>query len=350
MYMRWLMADWVNKRKSPVMLTLTFLALSLMLPGCTLAPQAADAELIELIEPPKISQKPEYTVANATIETKVSATGKLMSKQQESLYFISDNKQISEIVVKPGDKVSKGQVIAVIETGNLETQVKRKDIEKRQAELNLIEKLKDGERSPIQQELDKLDFEILVSELDELKAELEASRIKAPFDGTLVSFTKKVGDSVKAFESVGVFADLNQLTVAARFTSSDLESVVVGMEAVVNINTMGSYTGKVSRLPLATSASNNEDSLDLYVLIELDEFPADAQANTPLSAAVITERKENAVLIPPAALRTVSGRNYVQVVDADGNKSEVDVEVGLSTATEVEIVKGLSPGQKVIGK
>lgn len=350
MSMKWLTANCNNRRRRPLGMMLAALSLAAAATGCSLAPQTEEAELIALIEPPQISKKPEYTVAQATIELKVSATGKLMSEKQENLHFISDNKRISEILVKPGEKVSKGQVIAVIETGNLDTQLKRKDIEVRQAELNLIEKLRDDERTAIQKELDQLNYEILVGELEELKAELAASQLKAPFVGTLISFNKKVGDTVKAYENVGVFADLTRLAVAAQFTASDLESIAPGMEAVVNINTAGSHTGKVSRLPLATTTTNGEDSLDLYMLIELDEFPPDVQANTPLSASVITERKEDAVLIPPAALRTVSGRNYVQVVDEEGNKREVDVEVGISTATEVEIVNGLTSGQKVIGK
>ncbi|XEC95896.1 efflux RND transporter periplasmic adaptor subunit [Paenibacillus tarimensis] len=350
MSMKWRTANCNNRPRRPLRSVLAALALAAALSGCSLAPQAEEAELIALIEPPQISRKPEYTAAQTTIEMKVNATGKLMSEKQENLHFISDNKRISEVLVKPGEKVSKGQVIAVIETDNLDSQLQKKDIEVRQAELNLIEKLRDDERSAIQQELDQLNYDILVHELEDLKAEMEASKLKAPFDGTLVSFSKKVGDTVKAYEIVGVIADLTRLAVAARFSASDLESIAPGMEAVVNINTAGSHTGKVSRLPLTETAANGEDSLDLYVLIELDKFPPDVQANTPLSASVITERKKNAVLIPPAALRTVSGRNYVLVVEDEGNKREVDVEVGISTATEVEIVKGLSPGQKVIGK
>jgi hypothetical protein len=40
-------------------------------------------------------------------------------------------------------------------------------------------------------------------------------------------------------------------------------------------------------------------------------------------------------------------RYYVQVADGDRRK-EVDVEVGLMTATDVEIVKGVEEGQQVI--
>ncbi|MNE85837.1 macrolide transporter subunit MacA [compost metagenome] len=70
----------------------------------------------------------------------------------------------------------------------------------------------------------------------------------------------------------------------------------------------------------------------------------------PLSATIVTQRKENAVLIPISALRSVGSRTYVQIVEADGSKREADVEVGLQTSTELEILNGLTPGQKVVGR
>ncbi|RXZ80339.1 HlyD family efflux transporter periplasmic adaptor subunit [Paenibacillaceae bacterium] len=343
---KWLMEDWVRHRGRKMLLGLYCVGILVVTAACSFSPQSDEAELIELIEPPNISKKPEYKVVKATIERKVNATGKLMSKRQESLHFLSDSGQISQVLVEPGEKVAGGQVIAVIDIGNLENQIKRKKIEIRQAELNIIEKIKEHTRS----EMDDLNFELLRSELEELTTQRDASRLTAPFDGTLVSFSKKTGDVIKAFESVGILSDMSRLIVAVRFSASDLEKIAVGMEASVSINTAGTHSGKVSRMPLANASGSNEDSLDEYVLIELDKFPADVQAGTPLSASVVTERKQDAVLIPPAALRKVSGRNYVQVVDADGNKSEVDVEVGLTTTTEVEIVKGLEPGQRVIGQ
>jgi len=343
---KWRMEDWFKRQSRMLLIGVCCAGLIVSMSACSFSSQSEEAELIELIQPPKISKKPEYKVAKSTIELKVNATGKLMSKRQESLHFLSNSGQIAEVLVEPGEKVSKGQLLAVIDTGNLENQIKRKEIEIRQAELNMTDKIRANTRT----EVDDLNFELLKSEMEELKAQREASRLTAPFSGTLVSFNKKIGDAIKAYEPVGVLSDMSVLTVAAKFSASDLEKIAIGMEATVNINTAGTHAGKVARLPLSSESSGKDDSLDLYVLIELDPFPADVQAGTPLSVSVVTERKQDAVLIPPSALKKASGRNYVQVVDENGNKREVDVEVGLTTATEVEIVKGLEPGQRVIGQ
>jgi macrolide-specific efflux system membrane fusion protein len=156
---------------------------------------------------------------------------------------------------------------------------------------------------------------------------------------------------------------MSQLVVAVELSRDNLQKIAVGMEATVDINAHGSHRGKVMRLPVTQNNQNNNyydpwnpyprnntDSVDNYVLIELDPFPPEVARETPLSAAIVVERKENAVVIPPSALRTYGGRTYVQIVEEDGTKREVDVEVGLQTSTQVEIIKGLEPGMKVVGR
>ena len=45
----------------------------------------------------------------------------------------------------------------------------------------------------------------------------------------------------------------------------------------------------------------------------------------------------------------ISGQDYVQVFK-DGEKTEVNVELGISNATEVQILSGLSEGDEVVVK
>ena len=81
-----------------------------------------------------------------------------------------------------------------------------------------------------------------------------------------------------------------------------------------------------------------------FLIVQLDKMPKNVMRGTLLLAHDMTKRKENAIVIPPSALRTMGSRTYVQVVEQDGTKREVDVEVGQQTATETEIVKGLDTG------
>lgn len=230
----------------------------------------------------------------------------------------------------------------------------------------MIEVLRNADDyTPEELEDEKVEFETQRLELVELEEKLEQAKITAPFSGTIVSVLYDRGDQVAEYEPVMVIADLSQLVVAAEISDSDIEKIAVGMEAIVDINAHGQFVGTVERLPVEKANNNNNnyydpwnprsnqpktESIDDFMLVHLDDFPEGAARRTPLSVQVITQRKENVVVIPPAALRTLSGRYYVQVVEEDGTKREVDVEVGYQSATQVEIIKGLEPGQKVVGR
>ncbi|UUZ85167.1 hypothetical protein LJK88_17265 [Paenibacillus sp. P26] len=68
---------------------------------------------------------------------------------------------------------------------------------------------------------------------------------------------------------------------------------------------------------------------------------------TQADIAIVTEHRENVLVIPRAGLRNYMGRDYVQVLEGESRK-EVDVEKGIVSATEVEIRKGLSEKQQII--
>lgn len=325
-----------------------------LLAGCSLLPQEEEQEKLPDIRIPKISQKPEYPVKRSTLELKVSGSGKLMSEREENLLFTEDNFRVVDVFVKAGDQVKKGQVLAVLDTGDTENQIRRKKIELEKAELDLRETElglreawhESSEVNTVQLKKQQLDYGLLKDELADLQGKLKGSKLIAPFDGTIVTFTAEKGDISKSYEKVGQIADVSSLVVAVQFAASDLSSIAAGMETMVSINTAGDHTGKVGRLPVGTEP----DTLDSYTLVELPKLPGGVARGTPLSASVIVERKENVLTIPVAALRKQNSRTYVLVSNPDRSKGEVDVEVGIQTSTDVEIIKGLEEGQKVVGK
>ncbi|WP_409342713.1 efflux RND transporter periplasmic adaptor subunit [Paenibacillus sp. MBLB4367] len=365
MFMRWLTARFArtpNDRKQALRLRaaarLSLAAAGLLVvSGCSLLPQEPARESLPTIRPPKISQKPEYPVTKGMLELKASGTGKLMSLSEEPLYFTEDGRRIQALHVKSGDTVQKGQLIAELEMSDLEAQIRQKDIQVAKAEIDLKEALrKENEQNASLLAKQRMDYELSREELARMKERLAKGRLTAPYAGTIVSLPVKQGDMARAYDEVAVLADLTRLTVAAKFGSDDLKSVAVGMDVTVDINTAGTHQGKVKRLPVNASSDSgsgsgkSDDSPDDYVLIELDKPVSGLNRGTPLTASIVTQRKENALSIPLAALRTQNARNYALVSDGKGGKGEVDVEVGMKTSTDAEIVNGLKEGQKVVGK
>jgi membrane fusion protein, macrolide-specific efflux system len=320
-----------------------------LLGGCGMLPQADQAELLELIEPPAIAEKPVYTAARGTIEKKSSGTGKVLTDPMASLYFTEEGRKVKTVGAAVGDRVKKGQVLAELDTDDLEIQILRKEVEIRRKELDIIAALRGDTGDEEDRKLAEREMALLQAERAELADKRKGSRLVAPFDGEVTSLAIEPGDTIPAYETAAVVSDLTGRVAAVKFGSDALAAIAVGMEAVVDLNGIGQRKGKVARLPVDPAAGAEEDNLDAYVLIALDSYE-DIAVGTPLSAAIVTQRRENAVLIPPSALRTHAGRTYVQAVDEAGSKREIDVEVGMTTATEIEIVKGLEAGQRVVGQ
>lgn len=375
MFTKWWTGDsFIHRKKGRVILTGALcLCLAVASGGCSLLPKEDTEEALPTINPPKLSKKPEYTVKTDTLITRVRGSGKLMSAKEEDLFFTDDNKRIKELYVKTGDTVEEGQTIAVLDVSDLESQLRQKKLQTRSEELKMIELLRgSGDKTAEQMEQARIDFELKREELVKLEESIAKATIKAPFSGTIAAVYMKKGDMSKAYDAVATIADLSQLTVAATVSAEDLKKVAVGMETEVDINALGRQVGKVKQLPNPDANKTNQggdpygggfygpggqngqqkekDSIDNYLLVELDQMPEKAARGTPLSVSVIVQKKENAVVIPVAALRSITGRNYVQVVDDQGGKREVDVEIGQQTSTDVEILKGLTPGQKVVGR
>lgn len=338
--------------------------------GCSLLPKEQEEEILPEITPPRLSQKPEYTVKTDTIETRIRSVGKVMSMKEEALFFTLEGQhRIKDIYVQTGDQVAAGELIAELDVTDLTNQLRSRQLQFRSDEIAMKNTLRrQHEMSAEDFEQAKIEFEKKRTELVELQEQINRAKLYAPFDGTVVSVTAARGDQIQAYTDVMVVADLNQLTVAAQLNKDDLSKISVGMEVTVDINAVGQHKGKVKQLPVENANQNNNnyppyypgypggnqqnqrDTIDKYLVVELDEFPAEANRGTPLSVTIVTQRKENVVVIPPSTLRTYGGRTYVQVVESDGSKREVDVEVGQQTSTQVEIVKGLEPGQKVVGR
>lgn len=355
MFMKW---STENSFRKLLAISLCFV---LVLTGCSLLPEERAEEVLPDIIPPQISQKPEYTVSTKTLETKVTVMGKLISLQEESLYFNVGEKFVDEVHVKTGDFVEKGKVIAKLDVSDLEKELRLEKINFERDERAMKELLRTKDQlGPGEFEQQRITFEEKRQKLVDLQEEINKASLIAPFSGTVVSLSIQKGDRSTAYQTVAIVADTSKMVPAVKLTKNDLDKIAIGMETTVTISNGGAYKGKVKQLPVQKaetpnnpgnpSPDSNIERVEDFVIIELEQ-PLDAALTrgTPSNISIVVNRIENAIVIPPSALRSIGNRTYVQVAEENG-KREVDVEVGQQTATDVEIKQGLTVGQKVVGR
>ncbi|MFC5532221.1 efflux RND transporter periplasmic adaptor subunit [Cohnella yongneupensis] len=352
-----------RKRGRLISAMIATMTLSAVISGCSLLPSEPVEEDLSAIELPKISEKPSYEVTTKTLESKVQGSGKVLSLQEKTLYFTLDGRRLKKLYIQPGQVVEEGQTIAELDVDDMKKTLRNQTLAFKQQELQMKTTLRNkDEMDPVEFEQAVINFESAKQALVDMQEDIDKAVLVAPYSGTIVGLSVQEGAQIKAYDAICIIADPSRLIVAATLSRDDLEKVAVGMEVRVDINNAGTVQGTVKQMPQAQTDANNGGQggqgqgnqgpvrLDQYLLVDVKELPKEVTRGTPLSVAVITNRKENAVVIPTATLRTIGARSYVQVVEADGTKREVDVEVGQQTATDVEILQGLTPGQKVVGR
>lgn len=304
--------------------------------GCYFFPEEE-----KLLDPPVLKVEDvtysTYKAVKKTIVNKASATGYCVSEVQQDCSFTERDGTLKTIYIKAGDTVKKGDLIAEYNTGDLEYEIRSQELKVQQAQNTY------GSSGA---ENDRLQLEIEKNTLAQLQNEYDTSKLYAPCDG-LVSFAERMnaGTKVQSYKVIATIIDPDKIYVKA--TVNDDKKFTKDQEVTITIEEE-EYKGKVVKTPTEAKEQGDEDTSSIYVQFN-GTVPSFTKVGTVADVSYIKEQAENAIVIPKYLVKTLSGKNYVQVYK-DGVKTEVDVETGISNATEIQITSGLSEGDEVVVK
>lgn len=178
------------------------------------------------------------------------------------------------------------------------------------------------------------------------KAELDATQIFAPADGTILTVSATLGDNVSSSPII-TMGDLSTLYVRTYMDESDFQSFQVGNAAQVVFNALPdkTFTGKVTEVDPALDISSG--TAVVSGLVQLDPAKAQLLIGMTASVTVIAGQAQDAVLVPITALHQQPGGAYYVMVVRNGQLTQTPVEVGLKDLVNAEITSGLQPGDVV---
>lgn len=315
-------------------------ALILSMTGCYFFPAEE-----ELLEPPTVAVEDvaysTYTARIKTIEDKTTASGYVTSKSEYEASFPESGGSIKKIYVTPGQFVEEGELLAELDTGDLEylTEQQRLIVQKAALTANSSQSA-------------MLDYEMEQNTLKEYERRLSNSRLYAGMSGQ-VCFTEslKPGSSVTAYKTVVKIVDPENLFI--KYTSNSLKAFQLNAEVTITVNGED-FRGYVSKTPTDVIDGLYDEYPALAADTEsifcefTDGLPSFLTIGTIADISSVNAVHENVVVISKNLVKTDGDRTYVTVLDENENKKEVDVVTGIQNATEIEIVSGLNAGDKVV--
>ena len=184
------------------------------------------------------------------------------------------------------------------------------------------------------------------------------SVITAPAAGTVLTRSVNPGDPIVPLTSyqpgteMATIADMRDLIFKGTVDEIDVGKLSVGMTTRIKVGALPTdvVTGHVSRI--APQAQQKEGATLFDVEVELDpSTKITLRAGYSANADVIIREKKDVLVIPERLVTFADGgkKATVEVPGIDPkNPKKVDIKTGISDGLNVEVVSGLTKGQKLV--
>ncbi|HTY57910.1 MAG TPA: efflux RND transporter periplasmic adaptor subunit [Bacteroidota bacterium] len=280
--------------------------------------------------------------------------------------------------VEEGDRVRKGEVIARLDDQDMVAALAKAkaDLEVARADsfgtANTLERTKSlfGANLASRADMDLAEAQYLrvIASIRSARAAvaqaevaLEYTRVRAPFDGTVLTKDADVGEVVAPFASsansrgaVVSMADMTSLQVEADVSESNITRVSVGQPCEITLDAYPDtrYRGTVHKI-VPTADRAKATVLTKVAFRELDgRVLPDMSAKVAFLGEELTDAAASApakLTVPATAVAERDGRKVVFTVQ-DGTARETPVVTGELLGTQTVITQGLTQGETVVNR
>lgn len=299
-------------------------------------------------KPPEELAVRVLVVKKQPLSTKLASNGTLRSNESVDL-TAEVTRRLRKIHVKDGDRVKKGDLLFELDAVDLaarstEVAVRRKallEVEERQRKLR-----EEGLSSKTDYDRAKADLDIASANFAVVSADLERTKIRAPFAGKLGLLRVSEGAMVGPERPLVSLEDDSRVKID--FTVPERFSPHVAVGAKFTFRAEGGSPIAASVIAIEPRLDERTRSIRLRGLSEpIDPKQGAVYAGEYVSVELEITSTTEVVLVPSPIVTPSLGGHSVYVVE-DGVAKQRSVELGIRTESEVGIVKGLEPGDKVI--
>ena len=279
---------------------------------------------------------------SATIDVQAQITG-----DQNVLASSQSPGVIKRILVRPGQHVSKGQTLAVLDAAAIEQQINAQ-----QAQLTLAKQLYDKQKRLWEQNIGtqvqllqaKANYDAATSQRAALVAQKDMFTIKSPISGIVDDVSLKEGDmSAPGMNGIRVVSK-DKLKAEAQLGENYLGEVQSGdpVSLVFPESNLGTINTRLSYVSQAVNPISRSFNVEVKLAPNAKLHP-----NMSCQMKIVNYQNNKALLVPVSAIQKVVEGEMVFVVEG-GKARSVIIETGRNSNGMVEVKAGLSEGDQVV--
>jgi membrane fusion protein (multidrug efflux system) len=255
--------------------------------------------------------------------------------------------RISKIYFKEGERAKKGDLLVQINDEELRAQLDRlkytlqlfQDSENRQKQLL--------EREAISQEeydITLTESKTAAADIRLLEAQIAKAQIRAPFDGIIGLRNVSEGSYVTPTTDIASFFNIDYAKLDFSVPGKYSGTVNIGDNVYFTVeNSVETFQGRVYAIEPQIDAATR--TLKMRAISENKE--SKIMPGQFANIELVLDAVENAILVPTQSIVPELDGHKV-FLSQNGKAEPVQVQLGLRTDTEVEVVTGLNPSDTVI--
>ncbi len=312
----------------------------------------------------KANQAPVVSVTvpgRVTVIGQISANGTLAARRELPVGVVGEGGQIAQVLVEPGDWVSAGQVLAIVDRSvqvqqqaSSAAQIQVTQANARLAQANLDRALQLVDRGFISKaDVDRLtatrdaaaaQVRVASAQLGELQARTRRLNITAPAAGLLLDRHVEPGQVVSAGSGVLFrIAKGGEMEMMAKLGEGDLAQVSKGtMAQVTPVGSPKAFTGEVWQISPMIDPQTRQGTARI-ALAYAPELRVGGFAS-----AVVGSTNIVAPLLPDSAILSDLKGSYVYVVGKDNKIERRAVKTGMISDKGIAVIEGLAGNERVV--
>jgi hypothetical protein len=311
------------------------------------------------------SPKPSLTVTVTTPQTgslaqKINANGNLAAWQEATIGAEANGLQITEVRVNVGDRVQRGDVLAVLQADTLRAELAQAEASLAEATANAQEAKAQSDRARSLQQQGFFSSAQLSQTLAadaSAQARVQSARatvqlqnvrlaqaqVRAPDAGIISARQATVGSVVGAGSELFRLIRQGRIEWRAEVTAAEIGRIQVGAPVKVLAASGQVLQGKVRMVAPSVDAQTRS----ALVYVDLPTATGSARAGM-FAQGEIGLGLSPALTVPQTAVVVRDGFSYVYSVGADQKVNQLKVQTGRQSGERVEILSGLKADARVV--
>jgi RND family efflux transporter MFP subunit len=334
-------------------------ARGVVLLGLACAAQASDNSK------PPAPAKPSLTVTVATPQTaslaqKISANGNLAAWQEAVIGAEANGLKITEVRVNVGDRVQRGDVLAVLQADTLRAELAQAEAVLAEATASAQEAKAQSDRArSLQQQgfFSNAQLSQTLAADASAQARVQSARamvqlqtvrltqtqVRAPDAGVISARQATVGSVVGAGTELFRLIRQGRIEWRAEVTASEIGRIQSGAPVQVKAASGQLLQGKVRMVAPSVDAQTR----NAIVYVDLPAATGSARAGMYAQGEIALGQTQ-ALTVPQSAVVVRDGFSYVYTVGADQKVSQLKVQTGRQSGDRVEVTSGLKADARVV--